>query len=107
MSILELDKFHLAAIYVDSIETAQRFYSGILGFVKKSDMGPGIIMRHETSGLTIYVEGNRSVRDSSEMKYPMVSMCFNAKNGVKNAMETLTKLDVPIVGTFGDMDSDF
>jgi catechol-2,3-dioxygenase len=107
MSLLELDAFHLAAIYVSDMDAAQKFYSGILGFEKKTNMGSGVIMRHEAAKLTIYLEGNRQPRDSAEMEFPMTSICLNATNGVKDAMATLTKADIPIVGTFGDMTSDF
>jgi catechol-2,3-dioxygenase len=107
MGLLDLDSVHLVAIYVGDLSSSQRFYSDILGFEKKSDMGAGIIMRHESSKLTIYMEGNRVLRESPEMNFPMVSICFNAKEGVRRAMEVLRRADVPVIGTFGDLQSDF
>ena len=64
-------------------------------------------MAHDLAKITIYVEGDRTRRESSDMNYPMVGFCLNAKSGVKSAMSALEKAGIPIVGTFGDFESDF
>ena len=107
MSLLDLDKFNLATVYAEDLKVAQKFYTDILGFEKKADMDAGIIMRHEAAKVTLFLEGGRTKRESPEMKYPMISICFNSRTGVKTAMEALKKADIPVIGTFGDMNSDF
>jgi catechol 2,3-dioxygenase-like lactoylglutathione lyase family enzyme len=59
-------KIKLTSLYVEDVEKAQRFYTGILGFVKKADVTQGayrwvtVVSAEEPEGVELHLAPNDS-----------------------------------------------
>lgn len=104
---ITLDALNVIAVYCADIVKTQAFYEDLLGFEKVKDMSPGVLLYSKGADLTLYLEGGRSDRPSAEMKFPAVSVCFNAADGVAAATRILKQKEIPIVHTYGDFNSGF
>lgn len=107
MSLINIDKLNVTAVYVTDLQESVEFYIKTLGFEKKREMLPGVLLYHQIANLTLYVEPGRQARDQANRHAPHTALCFNAQEGVKQALEALEKSGVPILQKYGDFESEF
>lgn len=107
MALVKINGLNVAAAYVTDLNGAVAFYSELLGFEKAKDMSPGVLLYSKGADLTLYLEAGREARPTAGGKFPHLSVCFNAEEGVKQALEKLEKTGVKIVLRYGDFNGSF
>ena len=107
MTLLNINGLNVATVYVTDLEKALSFYTEILGFEKTRDMPPGVLLHSKGADLNLYLQGGRELRESPGEKFPLVTVCFNVKEGVRSAFEKMQQADVPILTKYGDFNSEF
>lgn len=107
MSTIAIDKLNVLTIYTHDLPKSLQFYCELLGFEKLRDMEPGVLLYSPGANLTVYLEGGRERREPAGMCFPTLSVCFNAREGVKKALETLEEQGVSIVAKYGDFEGPF
>lgn len=105
MSLLEIEEFNIATIYVDDLAESMKFYTEILGFKKDFDNGPGVCLKVDNV-LSIYLEGGHAKRNIAD-KTAFMSICLYPKGGLKAAWEKLTKAEVKTVGEYEEFGETF
>jgi predicted enzyme related to lactoylglutathione lyase len=105
MSLLELEKLNVIAIYVDNLAQAMEFYSKVFGFEKRCDLGPGILMDSGNT-LSIYIEGGYKKTDPKE-NLTRTSFCISPKDGVKAAWQKISEAGIETLGEFEDHGEEF
>lgn len=107
MALLGISSFNVVAVYVDNFDKAFRFYTEVLGFEKKQDMGPGVLLELKDQ-LSLYLEGGRKPRpENSEGTLPECVLCFSTNEGLKASFENLKEAGVEIFGEYEEFTPEF
>ena len=93
---LAIEGFNVAAVYVDDLEESLDFYTNILGFEKKAEIGGGIQIQlnTENNDIALYLQGGYA-KDDREYHVSKISLCFDTPS-VKTTFQKAKDLDLPV-----------
>jgi catechol 2,3-dioxygenase-like lactoylglutathione lyase family enzyme len=107
MSTIRVAEFNVAAVYVDDLAAAERFYVEHLGFARLRPLGPGVLLGVPDQ-LTLYLEGGHErVETPQADRHAHVSLCLSAAEGCRKAFERLREAGVPLCGAYEDLGPEF
>lgn len=107
MALVPINAVNVSTVYVPDLEVALKFYTDILGFEKKRDMSPGVLLGLKGTPLSIYLEGGYKPEEKRAIEKSRMSICFNAEEGVKSAMTKLENAGIAIHNQYGDLNGSF
>jgi len=107
MALVNINGLNVATVYVTDLNSTVAFYSELLGFEKVMDRSPGVLLHSKGANLTLYVQGGRESRPTAAGNFSHLSLCFNAAEGVKTALEKIEKAGVKVLMKYGDFNGDF
>ena len=106
MSLIKVQDFNVATVYVDDFEEGLKFYTEVLGIEKTVPQGPGVLL-NANNQLTIYLEGGRQKKSDALSQTPETCLCFWPECGVKKAYELMKEAGVTLVGEYMDCGETF
>lgn len=107
--LVDTTAYNITTIYVSELEESVKFYTEILGFTKKQDMGSGTLLSVGSGihGTMIYLEGGfEKVERSGSGKQSFSAMCLNAPS-MKKAHDALKEAGIPFHREFTEFGPEF
>ena len=92
------------AVYVTDLESAKRFYVGMLGLEERGGLPPGVVL--SAGSTTVYLEAGRKGKIYPGTGLPTISICFDTPS-VCGAYEELKAKGVRVVEELRTVGDDF